>query len=63
MGGFGLLILALSDAAHLAPLPAIVIEFGIAIVFFVLLLRREAGKKRQSFPWICFANRRSRCPR
>ncbi|MET0962698.1 MAG: MFS transporter [Noviherbaspirillum sp.] len=50
MGAFGLLILALSDAAHLAPIPAILIEFGMAIVFFVLLLRREAGKKAPILP-------------
>jgi DHA2 family multidrug resistance protein-like MFS transporter len=50
MGAFGLLILALSDAAHLAPAPATIAEFVLAGVFFVLLLRREAGKKAPILP-------------
>lgn len=50
MGAFGLLILALSDAAHLAPISTIGIEFGLAATFFVLLLRREAGKKAPILP-------------
>ena len=50
MGAFGLLILALSDAAHLAPLPTILIEFGLASMFLLLLLRREAGKTAPILP-------------
>jgi len=50
MGAFGLLILALSDAAHLASIPKIGIEFGLAATFFVLLLKREAGKKAPILP-------------
>jgi DHA2 family multidrug resistance protein-like MFS transporter len=50
MGAFGLLTLALSDAAHLAPLPAIMVEFGVATMFFMLLLKREAGKKAPILP-------------
>ncbi|SMP66488.1 MFS transporter, DHA2 family, multidrug resistance protein [Noviherbaspirillum suwonense] len=50
MGAFGLLILALSDAAHLAPLPATLAELALAVLFFVLLLRHEAGKKAPILP-------------
>ena len=50
MGAFGLLVLALGDVAHLAPLPRILFEIGMATVFFVLLLKREAGKKAPILP-------------
>ncbi len=50
MGAFGLLILALSDAAHLASIPTIVVEFGLAAMFFVLLLWREVGKEAPILP-------------
>lgn len=50
MGAFGLLILALSDAAHLAPLSTTLVEAVFAILFFALLLRREAGKKAPILP-------------
>ena len=50
MGAFGLLILALGDAAHLAQLSTILTEFGLALLFFVLLLRREAGKHAPMLP-------------
>lgn len=50
MGAFGLLILALSDAAHLAKTSTVLVEFGFALVFFILLLRREAGKPAPMLP-------------
>ena len=50
MGAFGMLILTLSDAAHLAPARTVLIEAGIAATFFVLLLRQEAGKKAPILP-------------
>jgi DHA2 family multidrug resistance protein-like MFS transporter len=50
VGAFGLLILALSDAAHLASRRTIVVEFGMATVFFVMLLRREAGNNAPILP-------------
>jgi DHA2 family multidrug resistance protein-like MFS transporter len=50
MGAFGLLILTLSDAAHLAPTRTILIELGLAVAFFSLLLRQEAGKRAPILP-------------
>jgi DHA2 family multidrug resistance protein-like MFS transporter len=50
MGAFGLLILALGDAAHLAQASTTALELGAAIVLFALLLKREAGRKAPILP-------------
>ena len=50
MGAFGLLILALGDAAHLAHASTTIAEMLAALALFVLLLRREAGRKAPMLP-------------
>jgi DHA2 family multidrug resistance protein-like MFS transporter len=50
MGAFGLLILALGDAAHLAGAATIGAELAAAMLFMVLLLKREAGHLSPMLP-------------
>lgn len=50
IGAFGLLILALSDAAHLAHPFTIAMEFVGALVLFILLLKREKGQQAPMLP-------------
>lgn len=50
MGAFGMLIMALSDAAHLAKTSTILFEFGLALLFFILLVRRESGNRAPILP-------------
>ena len=50
VAAFGLLILALGDAAHLAHARTLVPEIGATLVFFVLLLRRQAGHQAPMLP-------------
>ncbi|MGI4848329.1 MAG: MFS transporter [Janthinobacterium lividum] len=47
---FGFLILALGEGAHLANPLAILGELAVALVFFVLLLRRQAGHRAPMLP-------------
>jgi DHA2 family multidrug resistance protein-like MFS transporter len=49
-GAFGLLILALGDAAHLTGPATIAAELAAAIIFMALLLRREAGHPSPMLP-------------
>lgn len=56
MGAFGLLILALGDATHLASASTTLAEFGAAALLFFLLLKREAGQKAPMLPTDLFRN-------
>ena len=47
---FGLLILALGDAAHASSAPVIAAELAASMVFFALLLRRQAGHQAPMLP-------------
>lgn len=49
-GAFGLLILAIGDAAHHAPLPRLLPEAIGALLLFGLLVRREAGHPAPLLP-------------
>ena len=50
IGAFGLLILAFGEAAHLSNLTSIVCEVAGALMFFALLLRRQAGHHAPMLP-------------
>jgi len=50
VAAFGLLLLAIGDAAHLAGAHRIVPELAVALLFFVLLVRREAGHPAPLLP-------------
>jgi DHA2 family multidrug resistance protein-like MFS transporter len=50
VAAFGLLILALGDAAHLSDAKTLLPEIGMALIFFVLLLRRQAGHQAPMLP-------------
>ena len=50
VGAFGLLLLAIGDAAHLASVWRIVPEFAVALIFFALLIRRQAGDPAPLLP-------------
>jgi DHA2 family multidrug resistance protein-like MFS transporter len=50
MGAFGLFILALGDASHLASSGLIAVEIVAAILLFMLLLRREHGLEHPILP-------------
>lgn len=50
VGAFGLLILAIGEGAHLSGLGTVLLEACGAIVFFILLLRRQADHQAPMLP-------------
>ena len=49
-GAFGLLVLAMGEGAHAAPLPVIALELAGAAAFFALLLHRQRGHPAPMLP-------------
>jgi DHA2 family multidrug resistance protein-like MFS transporter len=47
---FGLLVLAIGEGAHASPAPVIAAELAGSMVFFALLLRRQAGHQAPMLP-------------
>ncbi|MFZ6645928.1 MFS transporter [Undibacterium sp. TJN25] len=50
VGAFGMLILLFGDAAHMVDVKTIVLEAGGTLMFFFLLLRRQAGHEAPMLP-------------
>jgi len=50
VGAFGMLILTIGEAAHLRDARTVLLEAAVTLVFFILLLRRQAGHQAPMLP-------------